>query len=126
VVEGETEKVIGKLFGAALNGEALPRYYNVSASEVPKCEDIPDIVAPSVNGLIEVGRGCCRGCEFCNVTLRPLRWYPIEKILREIDIINWVKLASAAFTEKSLCFTAAQYYTKMRNYYGFMKKLGKK
>jgi radical SAM superfamily enzyme YgiQ (UPF0313 family) len=49
-------------------------------------EEIPDIVQPSINGLVEIGRGCCRGCEFCNVTLRPLRWYPLEKIKREINL----------------------------------------
>ncbi len=86
VVEGETEKVIGKIFKAALNGEELPAFYEVHHTDVPHTEDIPDIVHPSVNGLVELGRGCCRGCDFCNVTLRPLRWYPIEKIMREIAV----------------------------------------
>ena len=27
-----------------------------------------------------------RGCEFCNVTLRPLRWYPYDKIIRELAV----------------------------------------
>jgi radical SAM superfamily enzyme YgiQ (UPF0313 family) len=36
--------------------------------------------------LAEIGRGCCRGCEFCNVTQRPLRWYPYEKIIREMNV----------------------------------------
>ncbi len=86
IVEGEAEKIIGKLVRSALKGEILPKFYNVSVANVPRLEDIPDIVAPSINGLVEIGRGCCRGCEFCNVTLRPLRWYSIEKILREIDV----------------------------------------
>jgi radical SAM superfamily enzyme YgiQ (UPF0313 family) len=86
VVEGEGEKVLAKIFQAALNGETLPQHYEVNIADVPKLADIPDIVQPSVNGLVEIGRGCCRGCEFCNVTLRPLRWYPLEKIMREIDI----------------------------------------
>jgi radical SAM superfamily enzyme YgiQ (UPF0313 family) len=86
VVEGEAENVIGKLFKAAVNGEPLPSYVEVPAKDAPKLEDIPDIVQPSVNGLIELGRGCCRGCEFCNVTLRPLRWYPLDKIVRELAV----------------------------------------
>ncbi|MGA2385798.1 MAG: radical SAM protein [Candidatus Bathyarchaeia archaeon] len=86
VVEGEAENIIGKLFKAALNGEPLPPHVEVSAKDAPKLEDIPDIVHPSVNGLVELGRGCCRGCEFCNVTLRPLRWYPLDKVLREIAV----------------------------------------
>ncbi len=86
VVEGEGEKVVGKLFKAALNGEELSQHYEVSLGETPSLEDIPDIMQPSVNGLVELGRGCCRGCEFCNVTLRPLRWYPLDKIKREISL----------------------------------------
>jgi radical SAM superfamily enzyme YgiQ (UPF0313 family) len=86
VVEGEAEKTVGKLFKAALAGEQLPRYYAVSSGETPGIQDIPDIRQPSVNGLVEIGRGCCRGCDFCNVTLRPLRWYPLEKIHREISV----------------------------------------
>lgn len=86
VVEGEAENVIGKLFRSALNGEQFPSHLEVASKDAPKIEDIPDIVQPSVNGLVELGRGCCRGCEFCNVTLRPLRWYPLDKIIREIAV----------------------------------------
>jgi radical SAM superfamily enzyme YgiQ (UPF0313 family) len=86
VIEGEGEKVIGKIVNAALNGEGLPTRYEVGAGETPKLEEIPDITGPSINGLIEIGRGCCRGCQFCNVTLRPLRWYPIEKVEHELDV----------------------------------------
>jgi radical SAM superfamily enzyme YgiQ (UPF0313 family) len=86
VVDGEGEKVVGKLFKTALDGDELPMYRFVGVEETPGLDDIPDIGRPSVNGLVELGRGCCRGCEFCNATLRPLRWYPIEKIQREINL----------------------------------------
>ena len=86
VVEGEAENVIGKIFKAAIEGEEIPSHYEVGVGEAPTLEEIPDIVQPSVNGLVEIGRGCCRGCQFCNVTLRPLRWYPIEKIDRELNV----------------------------------------
>ena len=86
VIEGEAENVIGKLVNAAMNGTELPNHYEVGVGETPSLEEIPDIVGPSINGLIEIGRVCCRGCEFCNVTLRPLRWYPIEKIERELSV----------------------------------------
>ena len=88
IVEGEAEKALGKIFQAALSGEQLSSHYEIPVTGAPKLEEIPDIVSPSVNGLVEIGRGCCRGCEFCNVTLRPLRWYPLEKIQREIDVNN--------------------------------------
>ena len=86
VVEGEAENVLGGLFRAILNGEDVPAHFEVSVGDSPTIGEIPDIVNPSVNGLVEIGRGCCRGCEFCNVTLRPLRWHPYEKILREINV----------------------------------------
>jgi radical SAM superfamily enzyme YgiQ (UPF0313 family) len=86
IIEGEAEKVIGKIMRAALNNEKLPQYYEVGIEETPSLEEIPNIVNPSINGLVEIGRGCCRGCKFCSVTLRPLRWYPLEKILHEINV----------------------------------------
>jgi len=86
IISGEAEKVVGKIFRAAVEGQPLPGYYEAGVGESPKEEEIPDIVNPSVNGLVEIGRGCCRGCQFCSVTLRPLRWFSIEKICREIDL----------------------------------------
>ena len=84
IIEGEGEKVVGKMFRSALDGEKLPALYEAGTGESPSIEEIPDIVGPSINGLIEIGRGCCRGCKFCSVTLRPLRSYPIDKILHEM------------------------------------------
>ena len=86
VVEGEVEKVIGRLVQVVLDGGFLPSRYEVSVGEIPDVDEIPDIVGPSVNGLVEIGRGCCRGCQFCNVTLRPLRWCSVEKIERELAV----------------------------------------
>lgn len=52
----------------------------------PEVDQIPDIVEPSMHGMVEVMRGCGRGCKFCDVTLRPLRYYPPEKVKREIEV----------------------------------------
>lgn len=68
--------------------EPSPRFisrYQFS-KQFPKLEDIPDIVGPSVKGMVEVMRGCGIGCDFCEVTLRPLRYYPPEKVSREISV----------------------------------------
>jgi radical SAM superfamily enzyme YgiQ (UPF0313 family) len=86
IIAGEAEKVIGTIVRSALNDESLPKYYEATVKEAPSIEEIPDIARPSIDGLVEIGRGCCRGCQFCSVTLRPLRWYPIEKILREMSV----------------------------------------
>ncbi|MDH7564179.1 MAG: radical SAM protein [Candidatus Bathyarchaeota archaeon] len=86
VIMGEAENVIGKIVRSAMRNEELPKFYEVPVADAPAVDEIPDIVNPSVNGLIEIGRGCCRGCQFCSVTLRPLRWYPYEKIAREMKL----------------------------------------
>lgn len=86
IIDGEAEKVVGKIAQAALNRDDLPQHCEVGVKETTSLEEIPDIVNPSIDGLIEIGRGCCRGCEFCSVTLRPLRWFPYEKIMREINV----------------------------------------
>ncbi|MHA1754937.1 MAG: B12-binding domain-containing radical SAM protein [Candidatus Odinarchaeia archaeon] len=86
IVDGEAEKVIGDIIIKLVNGEKVDKYYCVNPSEVPSVDEIPNIVSPAVNGFVELGRGCPRGCKFCSVTLRPLRWYPYEKIVKEIEV----------------------------------------
>ncbi len=86
VVDGEAELVITDIVEAALNNEPLPDYVYVGPADTPSVEQIPVIKGASVNGLIEIMRGCPRGCKFCSVTLRPLRFLPIDHILKEIEV----------------------------------------
>ena len=64
------------------------RHYGrfIHYGDEPKMDEIPTIVNPSMHGMVEVMRGCGRGCKFCDVTLRPLRYYPVEKVQKEIEI----------------------------------------
>ncbi|MEM2021232.1 MAG: radical SAM protein [Zestosphaera sp.] len=86
VVDGEAEAIIGDLVRKALDGEELPQYVFVGPHEVPSVNDIPSIKGASVNGLVEIMRGCPRGCKFCSVTLKPLRCIPLERIGGEIKV----------------------------------------
>jgi radical SAM superfamily enzyme YgiQ (UPF0313 family) len=54
--------------------------------QFPRLEDIPDIAGPTVKGMVEVMRGCGIGCDFCEVTLRPLRYYPPSRVTREVSV----------------------------------------
>ncbi len=56
------------------------------SKQFPKMEDIPEIRHPSIKAIAEVMRGCGIGCDFCEVTLRPLRYYPPEKVAREVEV----------------------------------------
>ncbi|MCE4599203.1 MAG: B12-binding domain-containing radical SAM protein, partial [Desulfurococcales archaeon] len=86
IVEGEAERIVVKLADKILNDEGLPRIIRVPPSEAPSIEEIPVIKGASVNGLVEIMRGCPRGCKFCSVTLRPLRFLPLDHIMREIEL----------------------------------------
>lgn len=99
----------GRFFDAIINGEmetANPfkkREFKVEIKEFtrdgrkyhgrfihcwdePSVDEIPNIINPSMHGQVEVMRGCGRGCKFCDVTLRSLRYFPVEKIQKEIEI----------------------------------------
>ncbi|WP_010900717.1 B12-binding domain-containing radical SAM protein [Thermoplasma acidophilum] len=58
----------------------------ITQSAYPRLEDIPEIINPSMKGMVEVMRGCGVGCDFCEVTLRPLRYMPLNMIVDEIKI----------------------------------------
>lgn len=86
VVEGEADLFVRDLVKKALADEFLPPHVILTPKDAPKVEQISSIRYPSVNGLIEIGRGCCRGCSFCSVTTRPTRWYPLEKVEQELAV----------------------------------------
>jgi len=86
VVDGEAEKVIVDLAQKVIDGEELPRYIYISPRDAPSIEEIPVIKYASVNGLVEIMRGCPRGCRFCSVTLRPLRYIPLDMIESELKV----------------------------------------
>ncbi len=58
----------------------------MSITPYPKLDQIPLMSEPSVKGMVEVMRGCGIGCDFCEVTLRPLRYYEPEEVVKEVTI----------------------------------------
>ncbi len=108
--QGEADDIIGDLFRYVADGggenteffhgfqtfdESFHKEWKSSSKfisryqfskQFPSLEDIPDIVGPTVKGMVEVMRGCGIGCDFCEVTLRPLRYYPPEKVRRELQV----------------------------------------
>jgi radical SAM superfamily enzyme YgiQ (UPF0313 family) len=52
----------------------------------PTIDKIPSIVNPAHGGMVEIMRGCGIGCDFCEVTLRPLRYFTNEMIAKEIEV----------------------------------------
>ncbi len=83
VVVGEGERTGVAIIEKALNGEALPQYVE---GEVVPLDEIPLIKNPTINGIIEICRGCGRGCRFCNPTMTNFRCVPVERILQEASL----------------------------------------
>ena len=83
VVIGEGEKVVGSLFEKAINGEQLQE---VVYGEVVDEDEMPLIKQPTIDGIIEIARGCGRGCDFCVPTLQRFRCLSIDHILKEVEV----------------------------------------
>ncbi|MDI3498486.1 radical SAM protein [Archaeoglobus sp.] len=83
VVIGEIDHIAGEIFRKIENGEAEE---TIVVKSSPGIEEIPAIVAPTYKGIVEVTRGCGRGCRFCEPNLRTARHIPIEKIEEEIKV----------------------------------------
>lgn len=108
--QGECEDIVPELFNYLVNGSSVQNgffqgfqtfdeHYHKQwvgderfvtryqfSKQFPKLEDIPTIVNPSIKGMTEVMRGCGIGCDFCEVTLRPLRYYPPMMVRKELEV----------------------------------------
>jgi len=83
VVVGEGEKALDSIIKKATNGEQLPGLVH---GEVVEEDEIPVIREPTIDGIIEVARGCGRGCAFCVPTLQRYRCLSIKHILKEVEV----------------------------------------
>ena len=83
IVDGEAEDIILDLFERAVCGESLPRKI---VGKSPLMENIPTTQNRSTFGVVEITRGCGRGCQFCSIALRKGRSLPLEHILENVRV----------------------------------------
>ncbi len=76
--------VVSNVVRRILNNLSVPKYVKIGINDGLSNDDLVPIVHASVNGLVEIGRGCPRKCAFCSVGNRRIRWYPLEFIEKEI------------------------------------------
>jgi radical SAM superfamily enzyme YgiQ (UPF0313 family) len=84
LVSGEAESVVGPLFESALKGETLSE--RIASSKPLRSDKIPIIRGPSTGGIVEITRGCGRGCQFCTPDLLFFGSIPKENILKEVEM----------------------------------------
>jgi radical SAM superfamily enzyme YgiQ (UPF0313 family) len=80
---GDCEKTAYKMIKKIINGSHLPK---IIYGEKPAISDIPEIVNASNIGVVEISRGCGRGCMFCAQAHYPMMHFGIDKIKREIHV----------------------------------------
>lgn len=81
---GEGEEEIVPIFEKLMNDKQVPKY--VHASKTPDRTKVPHIMRPASYGAVEITRGCGRGCAFCSPTNRKKYSYPLEYIMKEVDV----------------------------------------
>ncbi|MFZ2070467.1 MAG: radical SAM protein [Halobacteriota archaeon] len=79
---GEGELSVPETFKSILEGEKLPR---IITGKAPDVDDIPNIRGGTIHGLVEISRGCGRGCSFCTPDMQKLRFKSIEHIARDVQ-----------------------------------------
>lgn len=83
LVVGEGELAGPELFHSIVNGSGS--FGRVVEGELPGAEQIPPILGPTNCDLIEITRGCGRGCSFCSPNVSGgIRSLPLEKITKDI------------------------------------------
>ncbi len=83
IVLGEAEEVVTKHFKDIINGKEVSDVVEGKTSDV---EEIPSLSAPTLNGLVEISRGCGRGCSFCPLSDVKRRDLPKKQIIADIKI----------------------------------------
>ena len=80
---GEGELTVPEMFKSILAGEKLPS--RIINGREPSAEEIPSIRGATIHGLVEISRGCGRGCSFCTPTMQKLRFKSVEHVVRDVE-----------------------------------------
>lgn len=91
---GEGELSVPETFKSILAGEKLPS--RIINGREPGAEEIPNIQGATIYGLVEISRGCGRGCSFCTPTMQKLRFKSVEHVVRDVE-------TNVAAGQRSIC-----------------------
>src|SRR5205814_5661062 len=87
LIDGEIERVFSDLFKRIIEGDpTLPRLVKTLKSEQATVEEIPVVRHRSTFGVIEITRGCGRGCQFCSPATKVGRSFPLEHIMESVRV----------------------------------------
>jgi radical SAM superfamily enzyme YgiQ (UPF0313 family) len=81
--QGEGESDLIPVFKQLMGGKQVPSYYE---AKKPDRKKVPLIKKAASYGMVEIMRGCGRGCHFCSPTMRTRHSFPIEHIMKEVKV----------------------------------------
>jgi len=100
VIEGEADLLFPSVVKSALEGTLkTPAIIKPDRGMIPEAGQIPLLMGGTIGGLVEISRGCGRGCKFCMPTLRKVRHRPMDDIIADVR----TNIASGV---KCVCFHA--------------------
>jgi radical SAM superfamily enzyme YgiQ (UPF0313 family) len=87
LIDGEIERVFSELFERIMAGDpSLPRIIKVPKSAQPTVDEIPVVKHRSTFGVVEITRGCGRGCQFCGPATKVGRSFPLDHIMESTRV----------------------------------------
>ena len=81
--QGEAETDLIRLFHTIMDEKSIPSYF---IAQKPQMKDVPVIQHAASYGMVEITRGCGRGCQFCSPTMRTKYSFPLEHIMKEVAV----------------------------------------
>ena len=81
--QGEGEEDLVPVFKKLMNDEPVPAYFE---AKKPNRTKTPLIKHAACYGMVEITRGCGRGCQFCSPTNRTKYSFPLDYIMKEVDV----------------------------------------
>jgi len=87
LIDGEIERVFGDLFRRMMAADpSLPRIIKLAKDTQPTVEEIPVVRHRSTFGVVEITRGCGRGCQFCGPATKVGRSFPLDHIIESVKV----------------------------------------
>src|SRR5262249_32354820 len=82
VVDGYAETEVAGWFHELVDGRELPP---VLAARSAREEEIPAICGPTSMGVVEISRGCGKGCQFCTIATERMSHIHLEVVASDVE-----------------------------------------
>ena len=87
LIDGEVERVFSDLFARIIAGDpSLERIIKIPKAMQPTLDEIPVVRHRSTFGVVEITRGCGRGCQFCGPATKVGRSFPLDHIVESTRV----------------------------------------